>query len=500
MPGKRAAFSVDERKALRAHYAANSGLSQRALCDYLDEASLLPGSRKRQRLQAYPDLERMLQEWVVREQNSLTLTGDVVRAKAQFFWNQLPQYDGLPVPAFSDGWISRFKARSLISSRRRHGEAANVDKGAMAADLARVQATLSQYPLCDQYNCDETGLFWKLIPDRSHVTRELSGVKKEKARITIHHCCNATGSHKLPMWIIGKHKRPRAFEAAGLKSVDALGITWRANKKAWMVTEIMVDWLRWFDRSMAGRKVILMMDNLSAHQAAVSELAALPQGSGLINTEICFLSPNTTKLQPLDQGIVASFKARYRKRWTGYMLEQHELGFASLERMNVLKAVQWSIRAWDEVTTTTITNCWSHSRINVQPKAAPPRDEIVAQLQSDLQQLSRERRVHEIMDVNQLLTLAEEAVVDGPENIDAHLATLFSPPDEQESDTEGIEPVPQVLPREVLRLLQFIKLGEMQSDDCNADYINWIERYEQVVQKRHIRTLTQAGSQVYFTS
>lgn len=57
---------------------------------------------------------------------------------------------------------------------------------------------------------------------------------------------------------------------------------------------------------------------------------------------------------------------------------------------------------------------------------------------------------------------------------------------EQESDNEGIEPVPQVPPREVLRLLQTIKLGEMQSDDCNADYISCIERYEQVVQKRHI--------------
>jgi hypothetical protein len=92
---------------------------------------------------------------------------------------------------------------------------------------------------------------------------------------------------------------------------------------------------------MAGRKVILLLDNFSAHECVVAELEALPLGSGLVNTEICWLPPNSTsKLQPLDQGIIAAFKARYRKRWIGYMLEQHEIGLNALDTMNVLKAVQ----------------------------------------------------------------------------------------------------------------------------------------------------------------
>jgi hypothetical protein len=43
------------------------------------------------------------------------------------------------------------------------------------------------------------------------------------------------------MWVIGKHKQPRCFRASGVKDVEALGIKWRANKKAWMTQEIMVD-------------------------------------------------------------------------------------------------------------------------------------------------------------------------------------------------------------------------------------------------------------------
>jgi hypothetical protein len=64
--------------------------------------------------------------------------------------------------------------------------------------------------------------------------------------------------------------------------------------------------------------------------------------------------------------------------------------------------------------------------------------------------------------------------------------------DGQESDNEEVEALPQVPPSEVLRLPQSIKLGEMQSDDCNADHIRWIERYEEVVKQRHLDGLKQA--------
>jgi hypothetical protein len=49
----------------------------------------------------------------------------------------------------------------------------------------------------------------------------------------------------------------------------------------------MVQYLRWFDNLMAGRKVILLMDNFSPHESAVTELESMPLGTGLVNTEIC---------------------------------------------------------------------------------------------------------------------------------------------------------------------------------------------------------------------
>jgi hypothetical protein len=108
-----------------------------------------------------------------------------------------------------------------------------------------------------------------------------------------------------------------------------------------------------------------------------------------------------------------------------------------------------------------------------------------------LMQLERQKRVREIIDVNALLNLPEEQVVDDPESLDEHLISLFSPAGEQESedDEEIVVNLPTVQPQEVINLLQSIKLGEMQADDCNADYIRWIERYEKVVKRRHIASL-----------
>lgn len=242
-----------------------------------------------------------------------------------------------------------------------------------------------------------------MIPEHGLATQQFAGTKKEKTRITVHHYVNSTGTNKLPMWTIGKAKKPRCFKAAGSKIVDSLGITYRANSAAWMVTEIMVDWLRWLDRRMYGRRVILLLDNFSAHECAVAILEALPAGSGLQNTEICWLPPNSTsRLQPLDQGIIASFKAKYRKRWIKYILEQFDVGENVVATMNLLRAIQYCIRAWDEVTRVTIANCWSHSALNLSPITTETQQLVQAkkELQFELNALEQQQHIYSIMDVD----------------------------------------------------------------------------------------------------
>jgi len=73
-----------------------------------------------------------------------------------------------------------------------------------------------------------------------------------------------------------------------------------------MTGAIWLDWLQKFDKEMErqNRQVILLVDNCSSYLVPEFDLRA---------TYLEFLPPNTTaQQQPLDAGIIRSFKAYYR--------------------------------------------------------------------------------------------------------------------------------------------------------------------------------------------
>jgi hypothetical protein len=180
----------------------------------------------------------------------------------------------------------------------------------------------------------------------------LPGKKKEKARIIAYFCCNSDASECLLIWIIGSAKRPRAFSAAGINP-ENLGIIWCLNKKAWMTGAIFKEWLFWFDSKMKGRKVALLMDNFSAHEAAVEDIQ-------LQNTIIIWLPANSTsRYQPLDQGIICIWKAYWKRQWILYMMTQFDRGLDPVLTIIILQALRWVIPAWElDLKDTTIQHCF----------------------------------------------------------------------------------------------------------------------------------------------
>ena len=163
----------------------------------------------------------------------------------------------------------------------------------------------------DVYNADETGLFYQLLPERSLTVRgdACEGGKKSKQRLTALLCCNASGSDKRKLLMIGKSVRPRC-----LKNVKSSPYQYRGNRKAWMTSKLFSEWLIGFDRETKreGRRVLLV-DNCSAHNV-------IPR---LANVRVEYLPPNCTSiLQPLDLGIIRAVKARYRKSLIRLILAQ----------------------------------------------------------------------------------------------------------------------------------------------------------------------------------
>lgn len=72
-------------------------------------------------------------------------------------------------------------------------------------------------------------------PDRGLASKQMSGKKKEKFRITIAFACNADGSERLPPIYIGKAKKPRCFKR---QTPAQYGFYYRHNKTAWMTAEL----------------------------------------------------------------------------------------------------------------------------------------------------------------------------------------------------------------------------------------------------------------------
>lgn len=158
-------------------------------------------------------------------------------------------------------------------------------------------------------------------------------------------------------YYIGTAKKPRAF-AASRVNINNLNMHWKWNSKACVTSHIFQEWLRWFDASMVHRKVVLLMDNFSAHESAVK--AINNSSSPLRNTLVIWLPANSTsRFQPLDQGIINTWKTYWKRQWVKFILVEFDKGQAPMASMNILKAIQWGIQAWElDVSALTIKNCF----------------------------------------------------------------------------------------------------------------------------------------------
>ena len=358
MAGKRKLFCLDakQKREICVYHANNESKTQQEIADVFSVRFCQPVSRrsvgdiisakekwldcdvsslKKQRSGKNAELEAALQLWFssTRAQNAV-ITDAVLREKAKQYGADL----GITDFSYSNGWMQRFKVRAGISSQVICGESAGVDQNTVSRGRQQARELVEGYALRDVYNLDETGLFFRMLPDRSLTTTDKTkGVKKAKDRISVMLCSNADGSDKLKPLIIGKSQNPRCFK----QFQPRLYCDYYANKKAWMVNGILQEFLVAFNRRMAReqRNVLLLMDNAPSH--------IIPENLNNVRCE--FLPPTTTShLQPMDAGIINAFKARYGGYLVRYIVDAIDSGRSA--RVEISDAIRWTKLSWDEVT------------------------------------------------------------------------------------------------------------------------------------------------------
>lgn len=333
--------------------AAEFGVKQNTLSTILKnkdaiiqafESSNYSPARKRMRTAAHSDVQDALYEWfkVVRSKN-IPVSGPTLMTKA----NSLASELGLTNFSATNGFIERFKNRHGIVSKVLCGEgAAASETDADNWKNNKLPHLIENVEPRNIFNIDETGLFYKMTPNRTLDVRgqKCFGGKQSKERITVLVGANMDGSEKIKLLVIGKFKNPRCF-----KNVKSLPVDYEANKRAWMNSQLFIDWVRKLDKVMTKQKrtILLFNDNCPAH----------PHIEGLKSIKLLFFPPNlTSKLQPCDQGIIYSLKQHYRSRVLHHLLEC--LDSSTTPQINVLNAIEWIYAAWSCVTPTTIQNCF----------------------------------------------------------------------------------------------------------------------------------------------
>ncbi|XP_042205795.1 tigger transposable element-derived protein 1-like, partial [Homarus americanus] len=173
-----------------------------------------------------------------------------------------------------------FKNRYAFHNVKLCGEAASADEASARAFPPTVKKLIQEegYTLDQIFNLDETGLYWKRMPTRTYISKNEA---------------HAPG-----------------FKAAKDRVTVLLGANASGDLKL---------------------KHVLIMRQVT-----------LPPLLSFDNIKVLFLPPNTTSLlQPMDQGVIAAFKAYYLRRTFKKLIEATEeendkqVGFAEVESADV---------------------------------------------------------------------------------------------------------------------------------------------------------------------
>ena len=188
----------------------------------------------------------------------------------------------------------------------------------VSAWMERLVELTRGYELADIWNLDETGCFFKALPEKGLAEKksQARGGKTSNARLTIAFFVNAAWEKAIEPLVVCMSKKPRGFKS--IKSLSRPhGIYYYSHPKAWMSTEIMTSILGKLNRQMevAKRKIILFMDNTPCHPESLSERYS--------NIKILFLPKNAIfRLQPLDAEIIRNFKLKYRKKFLKFEISR----------------------------------------------------------------------------------------------------------------------------------------------------------------------------------
>lgn len=325
--------------------------------------------RKTMKCSEYEKVSEALYQWFrVQRDMGTPISGPILQEKAIKFYDELKD-EGESGFTASNGWLDRWKQRYGVKQLSICGEKLSGDPNSVGEFKIKFQELIEKEGLTgDQiYNCDETGLNYRMLPAKSlalKTEKSAPGYKKSKERVTILACSNATGEHKMKLAMIGKAKKPRCFKHVKCTNDGFdLPVWYRNQNNAWMNESIFKEWFfqqfvpqveQFLKSKNLPRQAVLILDNATTH----------PDAQYIRDKEIkaIFLPPNVTSLiQPMDQGVLAALKKRYRRKLLSSLILAMEEGndlITKLKKIDLIDVIGWVSQCWNELEPITLVRSW----------------------------------------------------------------------------------------------------------------------------------------------
>ncbi|GFY28101.1 tigger transposable element-derived protein 1 [Trichonephila clavipes] len=183
--------------------------------------------------------ERAIAIWIEEQvQRRIPVSGYLIQEKALQFYKSEPSTStsqtGKEFSA-SKGWVTGFLKINALHNIKITGKSATADEGAAKIFPEKLAKIIEDgdYSADQVFNADETGHYWKRLPNRTYIAKDEtteSGHKESKYRVTLLLCSNASGDRMLKPLLINKSLRPRALKASAQIRPRTLNACW---EKIW---------------------------------------------------------------------------------------------------------------------------------------------------------------------------------------------------------------------------------------------------------------------------
>ncbi|XP_011377427.1 CENPB DNA-binding domain-containing protein 1 isoform X1 [Pteropus vampyrus] len=420
-------------------------------------------------------MERLLHVWLEdQSQRNMPLSVTIIQEKAKSLFDDLQREQGESSQkekfSASKGWFVRFKERHCLP----HFKIDSIAPGNKDTYPEVLKSIIEEGEYTPQqvFNVDETGLYWKRMPERTFISVEEKaepGFKSSRDRLMLLLGGNAAGDFKLKPLLVYHSENPTALKGY---SKPNLPVIWRSNKKAWVTRSIFHEWFTSFfcpavekycAQNNLTNRALLILDSAPCHPANLSDLSD--------NVRVEYLHDSTAdSVQPMGQGVTSTFKAHYLRRTFEHILEATDGEDTAVIRefwrnYNIMDAMDNIAVAWEALRPATMNSVWEKIWPQCVQSQSVSQTDNIARLRRNIVTLARTVAFEEIVeaDVDQLLQSHEEALSN------EGLMQLDQEPAGQEGSEDAAPALRQLTTRQLAAAFSHFEAGLQVLTSCSHD-------------------------------